>query len=457
MPTGKGFGFLFEMGCGKTLTAIAVMGALCQRGKIQRVLIVAPSTVVPVWPKELESMADFPFISCVMLGGDKKKRLKKYRDMMAMADMAKEQALRVVCINYDEIFREGVFETLLEYGADLIILDEGHYIKTYTSKTSKAAYELGQRAKYRLLLTGTPVTGKNTDIFGLFRFIDPRVFGTNFYAFRNRYCVLGGFKGKQIVGAKNNAELTKKMHENSLRVTKKDALDLPEETYENRYVVLSRAESEAYESLRRTGLAELEGGEISAPLVITKMLRMQQVVGGFAKLDETEKPQQLGRSKLDALSEIIDQCMEAGEKLVIFARFLPEVAAICQEVENKGIGYGVIFGEIKQEDRGNIVEDFQTNPETRIFIAQIQTAGLGITLHASSVAVFYSLDFSYANYSQATARIHRIGQKKPCLYMHLIAQGTIDEQILKALEEKQDLSKTICDNWRQYFLKEDSK
>jgi SNF2 family DNA or RNA helicase len=184
---------------------------------------------------------------------------------------------------------------------------------------------------------------------------------------------------------------------------------------------------------------------------------MQQVVGGFAKLDEQDKPQQLGRSKLDALSEIIDQVMESGEKLVIFARFLPEVAAICQEVEKKGIGYGVIFGEIKQEDRGNIVENFQNNPDTKIFVAQIQTAGLGITLHAASVAVFYSLDFSYANYSQATARIHRIGQKKPCLYLHLIAQGTIDEQILKALKEKQDLSKTICDDWRKYFLKGESQ
>ena len=244
------------MGCGKTLTAIAVIGALYQAGKVRRLLVVAPTTVVPVWPQEMADKADFPSVSAVMLGA-KQKRLKAYSEMMRYADTRKDDPLRMVCINYQEIFRDGIRDTLAGFQADAIILDEGHYIKSHTAVTSKAAYDLGDVCGYKLLLTGTPMTGRQDDLYGEFRFVDKRVFGTNFYAFRNRYCVMGGFKNKEIVGEKNHDELVRKLHSVSLRVTKEDALDLPDETYETRYVELSKSEAEVYEQLRKTGLAEL--------------------------------------------------------------------------------------------------------------------------------------------------------------------------------------------------------
>lgn len=440
------------MGCGKTLTAIAILGALYERGEVRRCIVVAPTTVVPVWPKELKEMAEFPFMAAVMLG-TKARRLKAYKEMVLMADQAKDDPLRVVCINYNEIFRDGIREVLKEFRADVVVLDEGHYIKSHTAQTSKAAYELGDEAKYRLLLTGTPMANRQDDLYGEFRFVDKRVFGTNFYQFRNRYCIMGGFQNKVVVGEKNKAEMIRKLHCASLRVTKADALDLPEETFETRYVELSKNEKDIYEQLRKNGLAELQGGEITAPLVITKMLRMQQVCGGFAQMDESEKPRQVGTTKLDALKEILlDVVVDEGQKIVVFARFLPEVHAICKLLEGMKLGYGVIYGAIPQEERGQIVEKFQTDPDTKVFVAQIATAGLGITLHAASTAVFYSKDFSYSNVEQARARIHRIGQKYPCTYIDLVAEGTIDEQIQKALNSKKDLSQGICDNWREYFL-----
>lgn len=450
---GRGFGLLFEMGCGKTLTAIAIIGALYEKKEVQRCIVVAPTTVVPVWPKEMKDMADFPFVSAVMLG-TKSRRLKAYKEMQMLADQSSDSPLQLVCINYNEIFRDGIRELLHEFHADAIILDEGHYIKRHTAQTAKAAYALGDNAKYRLLLTGTPMTNRQDDLYGEFRFVDKRIFGTNFYQFRNRYCVMGGFQNKVIVGEKNKAEMVQKLHSASLRVTKADALDLPEETSVTRLVELSKAEKDIYEQLRKTGLAELQGGEITAPLVITKMLRMQQVCGGFVQMDDAEKPAQIGTSKLDALKDILtDVVVEGEQKIVIFARFLPEVHAICKLVEAMKLGYGVIYGAIPQEERGRIVERFQTDPDTKVFVAQIATAGLGITLHAASTAVFYSKDFSYSNVEQARARIHRIGQEFPCTYIDLVAEGTIDEQIQKALNDKKDLSQGICDNWRQYFLK----
>ena len=104
-----------------------------------------------------------------------------------------------------------------------------------------------------------------------------------------------------------------------------------------------------------------------------------------------------------------------------------------------------------QKIQKNIVKDFQTNPETMVFLAQIDTAGLGITLTAADTCVYYSVNFNYAAYSQSLARIHRIGQKNACTYIHLITEGTIDEVVLKALAKKEDLAKTVVDTWRDYF------
>lgn len=168
--------------------------------------------------------------------------------------------------------------------------------------------------------------------------------------------------------------------------------------------------------------------------------------------DGEEKPELVSKGKLNALEEIVDDyVVDAGKKLVIFARFRPEIDIIGQMLKKKKLRYGEIYGDVKLEDRGDIVKDFQTNPETMVFLAQIDTAGLGITLTAADTCVYYSVNFNYAAYSQSLARIHRIGQKNACTYIHLITEGTVDEVVLKALEKKEDLAKTVVDTWRDYF------
>ena len=143
--------------------------------------------------------------------------------------------------------------------------------------------------------------------------------------------------------------------------------------------------------------------------------------------------------------------MATGKKLVIFARFRPELDIIEKLLKKKKVGYGMIYGDIKLDARGDIVKDFQTNPATKVFLAQIDTAGLGITLTAADTCVYYSVNFNYAAYSQSLARIHRIGQRNRCTYIHLVVEKTVDEQILKALARKEDLAKTVVDEWRQFF------
>lgn len=443
---GGGFGELFEMGCGKTLTTIAVAGALYTLGKIDRVLVVAPTSVCSVWPHDLNQFAAFSWEARVLLG-DKKKRLKALNELKNWPF----KALRIAVINYESTHRDGIFEALAAYRPDLIVCDESQRIKNPSAAQSKALHKLGDAAPFRMILSGTPVQNNAVDLYSQYRFLDPAVYGANFYAFKNRYCIMGGYGQHQIVGYRNMDELVEKEHSVAYRVTKEECLDLPQQTFINRYVQFTDAEQAIYEQLRKSSFLELETGEnVTATTILTMYLRLMQLTGGFLTADESTRPKQVNTAKLDALTDIVDDyVVDAGKKLVIFARFRAEIAAIENLLRLRKIQYGSIYGDVPMEERGKIVEDFQTNQATKVFVAQIQTAGLGITLHAASTAVFYSYDYNYANYAQALARIHRIGQRLPVTYIHLVVDGSIDEKILAALENKEDMAKTVVDSWRE--------
>lgn len=443
---GGGFGELFEMGCGKTLTTIAVAGALYNLGKIDRALVVAPTSVCSVWPHDLNQFATFPWEARVLLG-DKKKRLKALNEL----ENWPFKALRIAVINYESTHRDGIFEALAAYKPDLIVCDESQRIKNPSAAQSKALHKLGDAAPFRMILSGTPVQNNAVDLYSQYRFLDPAVYGANFCAFKNRYCIMGGYGQHQIVGYRNMDELVEKEHSVAYRVTKEECLDLPQQTFINRYVQFTDAEQAIYEQLRKSSFLELETGEnVTATTILTMYLRLMQLTGGFLTADESTRPKQVNTAKLDALADIVDDyVVDAGKKLVIFARFRAEIAAIENLLRLRKIQYGSIYGDVPMEERGKIVEDFQTNPNTKVFVAQIQTAGLGITLHAASTAVFYSYDYNYANYAQALARIHRIGQRLPVTYIHLVVDGSIDEKILAALENKEDMAKTVVDSWRE--------
>ena len=300
------------------------MGCLFKKGKVKRVLVVSPSSVCAVWQKDMESFAAFPWTAKVLLG-DKKHRLAALREL----ESYQTDGVEIAIINYEAVFRKEIFDVLLKFDADLIIADESQRIKSNSAKQSMAMHKLGDRARYKLILSGTPVQNNAVDLYSQYRFMDSSIFGTNFYSFRGRYCLMGGFQAHQIVGYKHKDELIRKVHSAAFRITKAEALDLPEQTFENRYVNLASKERKVYDQLRRDGFTELENEEtITATTVLTKLLRLQQFTGGFLP-DEAGRPQVVNTAKLDALSDILqDYVIDGGGKLVIFARFTAEIEAI---------------------------------------------------------------------------------------------------------------------------------
>ena len=435
---GRGYGLFFEMGCGKSLTAIAIIGSL----PVSRVLVVAPSSVCPVWPKELAQYADYDYEVLYPVGSS----TKRAQQIEAFAN-TKSGTLKIVVLNYEATWR--IEDTLAAFNPQMIVCDESQRIKNPTGRQSKCLHRLGDRAQYKLCLTGTPVQNKPLDFWSQYRFLNPQVFGTSYFRFKNRYAVMGGMyvngKPVQVVGYKNLDELTKHAYTCAMRVRKADCLDLPAKTFETRYVQMSDNERSLYDQMRRDSIAFIGDTVVTAQIVLTRLLILQRLTGGFMRPDESEQSIQVGYSKLTALQEVIEDCLDAEKKVVVFVRFTDEFNAVCAMLEDARVGYASISGATALKNRGFEVEKFQSDPRCPVFVGQIEAAGTGITLTAASVAVFYSPTWNYATYQQAQDRIHRIGQQDECHYIHLICPGTVDEDVMRALADKKDLADLVVD------------
>jgi SNF2 family DNA or RNA helicase len=419
------------MGCGKTITAIAVAGQLYLLGEVKRLLIVAPLSILGVWEEEFHKFATFDYTLAV-LDGSGARKADTLRNMTG-------SPLQVAVVNYESAWR--LEAEIQAWKPDIIIADESHKIKTHNTNASKAMHRLGKKADYRLLLTGTVITNKALDIFSQYKFLNPAIFGVSYYSFRNKYFDMVGY-GNHTPKLKRTMEqeLTERIHRIAFRATKAECLDLPETTDIIRYVELEKSAEKLYRELVKDSFTELNGTEVTATNILTRLLRLSQLTGGFLE------SQSVSKAKLEALADIIEQAQNEGRKLVIIARFIPEIDAIKKLLKKQNISYSAITGETK--DRTEQVRQFQENPDVTVFIGQIATAGLGITLTAASTLVFYSLDYSMSNFEQAKARIHRVGQKENCTYVYLTAKNTVDEKILQALRDKADLARTLVDDYR---------
>ncbi len=433
----QGTALLMEMGTGKTIVSIAVAGCMYQYGKVNRVLVVAPLSILGVWQEEFEKFADFPYSLTILKGtsAKKKEQLTKLPN----------EGLQVVVVNYESAWR--LEKELLAYNADLVIADEAHKLKENRTSQSKGMHHIGDKAKYKLLLTGTVITNRELDVFSQYRFLNPQIFGTSFYAFRNQYFDMGGYGNHTPIFRKWMTDnFLRKLHSVAFRVTKAECLDLPAITEEVRTVDLEKDAIKLYDSIEDESYAELDESEVTTANILTRLLRLSQITGGHLT-DDDGVVNTVSRAKLDALSDIIDSAMAEDKKLVIMARFVPELDDIQELLEKKKIGYAVVRGGVK--DRDNEIHRFQYDDRCRVFVGQIAAAGLGITLTAASTMVFYSLDYSMSNFEQAKARIHRAGQKENCHYIYLMYRGTVDHMVLYALRQKMNLAKMLVDDYRK--------
>ena len=477
-----GAALLCEMGLGKGFIAVAVTGALFQRDLISKVLVACPLSIFGVWSSEFPKFAKYGVKVTVLRDSfTKKKKIALIEEARrkadgvnakgtAMAGIANanggaktgDAPLQVIVVNYESAWR--LVKELTAFGPDLIIADEGHKIKNALSKRSKGMHDLGDKAAYRLLLTGTLITNKELDVYSQYRFVAPAVFGKNFYTFRNHFFYMGGYENHQPFFRKSMTdEFEQKLHSIAFRRTKDECLDLPEKTEELRKVDLEPQALKVYKEIEKDSYAELDRirrgykgiedddrldtdpHEITAANVLTRILRLSQITGGYVGDDEGDV-HQVSKAKMDALFDIIDSVMADGRKLVIMCRFVPEMDGIEKELEKRRIQFSHVRGGVA--DRDEEVRRFQEDPDVAVFVGQIAAAGVGLTLTAASTMVFYSLDYDMSNFQQAKDRILRIGQTENCHYIYLIAENTIDGKVMKSLQDKVSLARMLIDECR---------
>ena len=428
----KAFAVFADCGLGKTACAIKLIERYLdltpEPGKMYpltfKTLVVAPNTILENWYEEIKKWST---LTCIILQGN---RLKRTKLLQENAD--------IYVINYEAL---RIFEPyLIAAKFQFIIADELQKLKGYRSLQSKAAFRIAQMIPYRLGMTGTPITNNLCDVFAEYRFLNPYIFGFSFYGFRARYCTMGGYMMKEIRSYINVDELQRKVASIAIRVSKFDCLKLPEKIYQTHYVDLNDEQQRVYKELRKEFISEIQGKTVTAPYVLTRLMRLSQVTAGFIKAEDQEEINFESNPKLRFLKEFIED-LPKEDKVVVFCRFLKEIAnlrALCEEQQWPWAG---IWGEVK--DRQDQIKRF--NESAKVMIAQIQTAGLGINLQAAHCCVFLSNSYSHGDRLQAEERCHRIGQCSNVLYIDIIARKTIDETILQCLKDKKDLAQQILE------------
>jgi len=297
----KSVAILAEMGTGKSLITIATAGQLYKGGHIRKMLVVAPLSITGVWKEEFAKFADFDYRLEVLEGttAEKNKTLQSL-------DRTHDK-LQVAVINYESAWRmEG---ELAFWRPSIIVCDESTKIKNPQAKQSKAMHRLGRVSKHNFILTGTPITNNPLDFYSQYKFLDEKIFGSSFYVFRAKYAVMGGYGNHQIVGYKNLDDLTAKAHAIAYRITKAEALDLPEQVDTTRLITLEPRAESIYRMVEKESVAELENGEITAPNILTKLLRLSQITGGYLRSNDGERAEEISRAKMNALEEIVEECM----------------------------------------------------------------------------------------------------------------------------------------------------
>lgn len=427
-----------EMGGGKSLVAV---GLVTNRTN-NRVLILCPKSVITVWPDEFEHSAKH-FLICPLQNGSVAARQRQAAEAMKKAQ-AKHLPF-VMVINYESFWREAMWRWLSKQQWDQLIADEIHKTKDPSGAGSKAAAKI--QATYKIGLTGTPLPHSPLDAFGQFRVLEPSIFGTNFFRFKQSYANLGGYAGKQVVSFKNQDELAEKMDQISYRVSAEDVLDLPETVHAHRTIPMGSTTAKHYMALDKALYTEIEEGSVTPANAMVKVLRLQQLTSGYLKTDDGDLVQ-CGTEKRSLLSELLTE-IPKQEPAVIFCRFtsdIQNVKEVCGEI-------GKTCAELS--GHANQLRAWQDGEFDHIAV-QIRSGGVGISLTRACYCFYYSIGHSLADYLQSLARTHRPGQERTVRYFHLLVEGSVDQKVYKAITQRKEIVDAIIDWYKQQpsFVKE---
>ncbi len=454
----KGFAYFLEMGLGKSRVTIDNFCLLLAKGMCDGLLVIAPKSVYTNWsrwddhnPGEIQKW----------LWKDVSLGLKMHtyrsgagaRDKRERTDVMDHQSFgpRVLVVNAEALAAtkdcEELCRQFMRAHRTMIVIDESTLIKNPSSLRTKSCLKLATLAEYRRILTGSPSTGSQADLWAQFEFLGPgeQLLGQRLYTlFRARYCnmqelVVAGRTIKVERGPQRTDELAGIVAKHSFRRKKADCLDLPEKVYQRREVPLTSEQELAYKELKRSAMTEIQGSEVTTQLVITQLMRMHQVVCGHVKADDG-RILELKTNRVDALLEVVG---ETDEQTIIWCMYRPDAERVVS-VLRKEYGPECVaewHGGRSQAEREEGENDFQAGRKR--FMVSTQAGARGRTWTAATLVVYYANSHDLEVRQQSEDRCHRIGTVGTVTYVDLVCPGTVDEKIIDALRAKRNIAAAV--------------
>lgn len=434
-----------EMGLGKTKTAIDIACARKHKFNYEHCLIVCGvNTLKWNWVNEIHthSNEDGWILGqrttrgkVVKIGSTK----DKLTDLQHLFDNPRD--LPYFIITNIESFRDkDIADTVKKLcEKDIIsmcVFDEAHKCKNPQSQQTKGFIKC--QPKVKIAMTGTPIMNSPLDLFIILKWLG---FENHSYtAFKNHYCILGGFGGYEVLGYKNVKELTDSLQDIMVRRLKTDVFDLPEKTYIEEYVEMLPKQEILYKEVKANIMSNIDMID-KAIDPLASLIRLRQVTGypGILSSEIQES------AKLDRLEDLVDEAIINGQKVVIFSNWTQMTGVILNRLSKKHNGV-LITGDTKDYVRQLNVEDFQNDPECKFILGTIGAMGTGLTLTAGTVVIFVDEPWNKALFDQAVDRCHRVGTTNNITIYSLMCKGTIDERVHELIYKKGAMSDAIVDS-----------
>ena len=443
------YAYFMEMGTGKTKVLIDNLAMLYDKGRVDGALIIAPKGVVGTWfGGEIPThMADHvEYVSTLWQANITKKQQERLNVLFKT-----DHKLHVLIMNVEAFStskgKEFATKFLLSHKT-LMAIDESTTIKNPKAKRTKNILSVSKYAKYRRVMTGSPVTKNPLDLFTQCYFLDPFLLDhSSYYSFRTRYAVMrtANFNGRSVqivVGYHNLEELTERLKAFSYRVLKDECLDLPPKTFMKRIIQLTPEQKRVYQQMKQTALAELNGKMVTTATVLVQLMRLHQITCGHFKADDGTT-QEIKNNRIEELMDVLE---EVHGKVVIWAQYRYDIETIVEHIEKRFGDNSVVtyYGDTTEEERRKAIKAIQSpGSKIRFLVGTTQTGGYGITLTGASTMIYYSNGYDLEKRQQSEARIDRIGQEKPMTYIDIICENTVDTRIVKALRKKVNIATQI--------------
>lgn len=470
------FGILDEPGLGKSKVAIDDATRWFDAGQIDAVIVICPNSVTENWLDEIDTHS--PIVSDKHnFSSDRKKAAERW---VAAKDKNPEH-LRWFVIATESLSVKDALRIAKNFAKGhrcMIVVDESTYIKNWKANRTDNIIELTKLCPIRRIMTGTMLTKSLEHAWSQFEALDSRILNMEFWGFRGYFCLMGGYKSKQVIASVNEEDFFDIIAPWVSLKKKSECVNLPPKVFVKRKIKPTTEMLKAYNDIV-SGIAQ----DLSFSVAMVRDMRLHQITGGFSYMIDNAKAMAFLLKEIEAIQNGTDlpdpdelektyipipipgpnpkviECLNIAEempgKVIYWCRYRPEIEAIASALRKEyGEGSVVEFhGGVPKDERQPIIRAFQNDPKVRYFVGQIHTGGIGITLTAAEVEVFYSNDWSAERRIQTEDRIHRISQVgESCLYIDLVlgddntpAGGYVDSRVLRSVQAGKDYHAFVQD------------